>query len=173
MKPEYYLIKIKNIYPKLLLVVRIFSIPTAVLAFLIFYDVVMPINSFDEAKITSKYTYSHKAITNYSIKAQGQYDYNEQVGEAFYKKALKGDIVRLGLTRFFKEWKSLELIQNNKIVMRTRGYDIYPMGLFGLLFLVPLFSFLSGEKKNMPVICGFSLIMIEPVALGIWIFGVF
>ena len=91
---------------------------------------------------------------------------------SFYKKALKGDIIRLGLTKFFKEWKTLELIQNNKIVMRTRGHDIYAMGLFGLFFLVPLFSFLPRKNKKMPVIVGFTL-LIEFIALAIWIFGVF
>ena len=146
--------------------------PTAVLTCLIFYDVFMPINSFDEAKIISKNKYFHKGTTNYSIKAQGQYDYNEKIGMSFYKKALKGDIIRLGLTKFFKEWKTLELIQNNKIVMRTRGHDIYAMGLFGLFFLVPLFSFLPRKNKKMPVIVGFTL-LIEFIALAIWIFGVF
>lgn len=163
----------KNIYSRLLLFVRICSLPTAVLTLLIFYDVVMPINSFDAAKVIGKDKYFHKGTVNYSIKAQGKYDYYEKVGGAFYEKALKGDIVRLGLTKFFKEWKTLELIQDNRIVMRTRGHDIYAMGLFGLLFLVPLFSFLPRNNKKTPIIFGLSLIIIEPIAFGIWLFGVF
>jgi len=158
-------------YSKILLIVRILSIPTAILTVFIFSDLVSPVSKFDLAKVTKKSRVSDKHGYDYYIDASGEKEYSEQVSRVFFDKVKKGDTIRIGLTKYFEEWKYLQLIREEKVVCTTRGSDIYAMAIFGLAFIVPLFSFLPRSIKKAKTLVVISLILIEPIALCIWIFS--
>ncbi|MCK5707321.1 MAG: hypothetical protein KAI43_06670 [Candidatus Aureabacteria bacterium] len=158
---------------KYIFIARVLVVPTILLSYLIFYDVFMPIYSFDIAEITGKSEYFTRNSKSYYIKARGEKaDYNEQVNIFFYNKANKKDNIRVGLTRYFKEWKTLQLVNNkNQVVAETRGSDIYAMGIFGFLFLVPITSFFPISNQKIKVCTFISLIIIEPLAILLWMFS--
>ncbi|WP_319502494.1 hypothetical protein [uncultured Draconibacterium sp.] len=134
---------------------------------LVFADITLPAQEVDRAKIIKKEIQISNG-KNYKIKAKGRYEYYEDVNHYFYSIANENDEIIVHLSKYFKEWKSIELIQNEKIITSAIGTDIYYMGAFSLLFLVPLFSFksvkfLSSRKELMigiPIIELISLILI-------------
>ena len=127
-------------------ITRMLTAPSVVITCVIIYDIIIPASKFDQAVITRKNTYRSRIGISYNIQAKGNYDYNEKVSKQFYHTALIGDTINVALSRFFGEWKSLELIRNNKVIIKNTGRDIYYMGIFGLLFLLPLLAFLPKES---------------------------
>jgi hypothetical protein len=135
---------------------RVLVWPSVVIACVIFYDLIAPASNFDQAVITRKNTYHGRTGINYNIQAKGNFDYNEKVSKQFYNSALIGDTINVALSRFFAEWKSIELIRNDKVIIKNTRTDIYYMGIFGLLFLVPLLAFLPKEtlfSKPLIIVC--------------------
>ena len=122
----------------ILVLIRVLAVPTALLTVLIAYDLFGPAARFDEARVTRRYVYRSRQGKDYNIEAQGRFHYNGTVGRNFYDRVRVGDTIKVELSRFFSEWKSLELVRDGKVLARTTGVDIYAMGLFGLLFLVAL-----------------------------------
>lgn len=148
---------------------RILAAASIVITCLIIYDIIAPASRFDQALITRKSTHRRRSGIAYNIQAKGNFDYNENVKKQFYDTALIGDNINVALSRFFGEWKSLELVRDNKVIIRTTRMDIYFMGIFGLLFLVPLLAFLPKEKllANLPLII--FITVLELIAILLWI----
>jgi len=65
------------------------------------------------------------------------------------------------------EWKSVELIKSGNVVAIEKGTCTYYMGLFGLAFLLTLFSFRSVEaiRSNRLVLIGIPILEIAAVAI--------
>ncbi len=140
-----------------------------VITCLIIYDIIAPASRFDQAIITGKNTYRRRSGIAYNIQAKGDFEYNENVKKQFYETAKTGDTINVALSRFFGEWKSIELIRNNKVIIKNTGMDIYFMGIFGLLFLVPLLAFLPEEKlfSNLLLIIFIPVLELLAIALCI------
>jgi hypothetical protein len=148
---------------------RILAWPSVVITFVIIYDIIAPAAKFDQALITRKSTNRSKSGINYNIQAKGNFDYYEKVNKQFYNTALIGDTINVALSRFFSEWKSIELVRNDKVIIKTTGVDLYFMGMFGLLFLVPLFAFLPKEKLFSNLLLIIFIPVIELIAILLWI----
>ena len=149
--------------------IRMLAGPSVVITCLIIYDIIAPAAKFDQAIITRKNTYRGRRGISYNIQAKGNFDYYEKVKKQFYDTAKIGDTIKVALSRFFSEWKSLELIRNDKVIIKTIGMDIYFMGMFGLLFLIPLFTFLSKEKLFSNLLLIIFIPVIEFIAILLWI----
>lgn len=125
---------------------RLFSILSAFLTIVILGDIFLPAGTTDIAAVISKNESSSKYGTAFYINAKGNYNYRENVSEDFYKLASAGDKIKVYLSKNFMEWKSVELIKNDRIVAISNGSDIYYLGIFGIAFLIPLFSFSDPQK---------------------------
>ncbi|MDT8302475.1 MAG: hypothetical protein RQ760_13405 [Sedimentisphaerales bacterium] len=158
--------KYKTLYRK---ITRTLALPSMVITCLIIFDIIAPASKFDKAVITRKNTYRTKSGINYNIQAKGKYDYHEKVNKQFYDTAKIGDDINVALSRFFGEWKSIELIRENKVIIKTTGLGIYYMGIFGLLFLVPLLAFLSKEKFLSNLLLIIFIPVLEFIAILLWI----
>jgi hypothetical protein len=121
---------------------RILSIPSALIALLIFVDCVVTNHEIDRAMVKEKFV-SIGSSTDYYVKAKGKYSYSEPVSKGFYNKLNVGDDVLIRLTPLFKEWKSIELIRGGVIIAKTTGTDMYYMSIMGIALLIPLLSFKS------------------------------
>jgi hypothetical protein len=121
---------------------RILSIPSALIALLIFSDSVITGCEMDRAIVSKKYV-SIASSTEYYVAAKGNHSYYEAVSKDFYDRLNIGDHVIIRLTPVFKEWRSIELIREGVIVAKTRGTDMYYMSMMGVALLIPLFSFKS------------------------------
>lgn len=137
---------------------------------LIAYDIIMPAGSTDEATVTG--TSKHKkakGADNYLVQARGRYTYNENITRALYERVKPGDTLHISLSRFFSEWKTLDVVRDGTLVFRATGKEIYIMGLFGLLFLISVCAFLPERilfAKN-PLL--FVLPIINLIAVVVWI----
>jgi hypothetical protein len=126
------------------LVLRTLSIPSALIALLIFTDCIVTHHEIDRAIVKEKFV-SVGSSTDYYVKAKGKYSYSEPVSKAFYEKLNVGDDVVIRLTPFLKEWKSIELMRGGVIIASTTGTDMYYMSIMGIALLIPLLSFKSYE----------------------------
>lgn len=150
-------------------ITRILAVPTTLITCLITYDIIAPASHYDRAVITRKNTNRTRNGISYNIQAKGNSDYYEKVKKQFYDTAKIGDTINVALSRFFGEWKSLELVSNDKVIIKTIGMDIYFMGMFGLLFLVPLLAFLSKEELFSNLLLIIFIPVIEFIAILLWI----
>lgn len=134
---------------------------------IIVIDIISPYGIEDQAIVSEKTISNTKYGTSYNIKAYGAFDYNEAVSKSFYKLVNPGDTLKIYLSRIFLEWKSVELIRSGNVVAIEKGTDIYYMGLFGLAFLLTLFSFRSVEaiRSNRLVLIGIPILEIAAVAI--------
>lgn len=148
-------------------IARILAAPSVVITCLIIYDIIAPASNFDKAVITRKNTHRGRTEISYNIQAKGNYDYNEKISKQFYDTALIGDTINVALSRFFGEWKSIELIRENKVIIKKTGMDIYYMGIFGLVFMLPLLAFLPKEKlfSNLLLIVFIPVLELLAIAL--------
>lgn len=133
------------------------------------YDLVMPATQTDAASVTGKSKHFVNNRHNYSVQAQGRYRYNEEVSRSMFERLEKGDTLRVSLSRFFSEWKTLEVLREGKIIARTRGDDLYYMGLFGLLFLLSLAAFLPDRILFQNLIVVITLPIVNLVGVMLWI----
>ncbi len=109
------------------------------------YDIVMPATQTDEATVTGKTKHFAKGGYSYFVHGQGKYRYNEEISRPLYERLEKGDTLRVSLSHFFSEWKTLEIERNGNVYARTRGNDLYWMGLFGILFLLSAAAYLPDQ----------------------------
>ena len=121
---------------------KILSIPSLLIALLIFADCIVTSREIDRAIVKEKYV-SEVSSKEYYVAAKGNYSYREGVSEDFYDRLNVGDEVIIRLTPFFKEWKSIELIRGGVTIAKTTGTDMYYMAIMGMALLIPLFSFQS------------------------------
>jgi hypothetical protein len=155
--------------PPFKIITRILAIPTALLAFFIFSDLVSSPSNFDQAKIIDKYTFRRsKGGISYNIKAKGNYSYDEEVSKKFFDTANVEDTINVSLTKLFSEWKTLELIREGKPLIKTTGTDIYSLGIFGLLFLAALLAFLPEGIIFSNLALVISLPLLNFAAIMIW-----
>jgi hypothetical protein len=127
---------------------RILALPTALMGFLIFYDIFFAPPHQDVARITRKYVTYGRGGGNY-IQAKGDFSYSESVPVSFWNQCTAGDEIKLALTPCFKEWRHVSLLQNGKPVAESMGKDIWWMGMFGVCFLVPCIFFLPSIGETM------------------------
>jgi hypothetical protein len=133
------------------------------------YDLVMPATQTDEAVVTGISKHFVNSRYTYSVQGQGRYRYNEEVNRSMYERLEEGDTLRVSLSRFFSEWKSLEVIRDGKIIARTRGDDLYFMGLFGILFLLSVAAFLPDRLLFRNLIVIITLPVVNLVGVMLWI----
>ena len=136
---------------------------------LIAYDLVMPATQTDEASVTGTSKHFVNNRHTYSVQAQGRYRYNEGVSRSMFERLEKGDTLRVSLSRFFSEWKSLEVIRDGQIIARMRGDDLYWMGLFGVLFLLSCAAFLPDRFLFHNLIVVITLPVIDLMSVMLWV----
>ena len=125
--------------------VRILAIPTVIVGFLALVDGILPASLIDEAVVQSKEVQRSKG-TVYNIKAQGRYHYSESVSREFFSAARVGMKLRLSLTGIFKEWKQVEILENDRVVFTGRGRDVYWGPAVGLLLILPCLCYRNADK---------------------------
>ena len=158
--------KFKKLY---IVINRSLVIPSVVLSVLMIYDILGPASSFDQVVITGKYTSRDKLGIDYNIRARGNFKYDEVVGKDFYDSVCKGDVVRVALSKFFSECKSLELVRDREVVIKTVGTDIYGMGIFGIALLFTLWAFRSEDKLlSSGIYVLVILSILNVVTVGLW-----
>ncbi len=147
-------------------IIQWLSIPTALVAIFLIADIILPSLQKDQAVITSKFiSRGGKSGTTYNIKAEGKFRYNEQVDSNLYRKVNIGDIIDIRLSIFFKELKQINVPRNGKVVSTYRGTDIYYMGLFGIIFLFPLFISYINKKYLSKKVILYGTLGVEVIAL--------
>jgi hypothetical protein len=134
-----------NIGDTIILIVRIFAIPTIFIGVLAVMDDFLPVSMIDEAVIQSK-EISHSRGTTYSIQAQGKYSYSECVSEKMYSIAQAGMTLRLHLTKIFKVWRNVEITNKGQVLFRGRGQDFYWMPAMGFVMTLTGLCYLKTEK---------------------------
>jgi len=143
---------------------RILSLPSALIALLIFADCIVKNHEIDRAIVKGKHV-SIVSSTDYYVKAKGKYSYSEPVSKGFYDKLNVGDDVVIRLTPFFKEWKSIELVRGGIIVAKTTGTDMYYMAIMGIAFLIPLLSFKSEEYIRSQIVLMIIIPLFEVISI--------
>jgi hypothetical protein len=146
------------------LVLRILSIPSALIALLIFSDCIVTNHEIDRAIVKEKYI-SIGSSTDYYINAKGKYSYSEPVSKAFYDKLNVGDDVVIRLTPVFKEWKSIELMRGGVLTATTTGIDVYYMSIMGIALLIPLLSFKSDEYIRSQIVLMIVIPLFEFISI--------
>ena len=86
-----------------------------------------------------------------------------------FERLEKGDTLRVSLSRFFSEWKNLEVIRDGQIIARMRGEDLYCMGLFGVLFLLSCAAFLPDRFLFHNLIVVITLPVIDLMSVMLWV----
>ncbi len=114
---------------------RILAIPGMVVGILCLMDVMLPAAMTDIATVQSK-DITHGKKFSYNIRAQGKFSYYESVSREFYYKTQVGMTLRISLTRFFKEWKSVDVIENGNVIFTGSGNDMFWLPLMGTAFLL-------------------------------------
>jgi len=143
---------------------RILSIPSALIALLIFSDCIVTNHEIDRAIVKEKHV-SIGSSKDYFVAAEGKYSYSEGVSRDFYDKLNIGDDVVIRLTPFFKEWKSIELVRGGVIIAKTTGTDMYYMGIMGIAFLIPLLYFQSEEYIRSQIVLMILIPLFEVISL--------
>ena len=143
---------------------RILSIPSALIALLIFADCIVNNHEIDRATVKEKHV-SIGSSKDYFVAAKGKYSYSEGVSMDFYDKLNIGDDVVIRLTPFFKEWKSIELVRGGVIIAKATGTDMYYMGIMGIAFLIPLLSFQSEEYIRSQIVLMILIPLFEVISL--------
>lgn len=133
------------------------------------YDLTMPPTQTDDALVTGISKHFANGRTSYYVQGQGRFRYNEGISRSMYERLQKGDTLRVSLSRFFSEWKSLGVIRDGKIIAHTRGDDLYWMGLFGILFLLSAAAFLPDRFLFHNPIVVIALPVVDLVGVMLWI----
>ena len=136
-----------------------------VLSGLIVCDALMPATETDEATVTGK----HMQRAHGHLRASGRHEYNEAVPRSTYELARTGDTLRLSLSRFFSEWKTLEVIRDGQVIATAAGTDLYPMAFMGLLFILSACAFFPDRLlfSNIGVVV--MLPIVNLVGIALWI----
>lgn len=133
------------------------------------YDIVMPVTETDEAVVTGMTKRHMNRRYTYFVQGQGRYCYNEGISRSMYQRLQKGDTLHVSLSRFFGEWKSLEVVRDGRTIARTRGDDLYYMGLFGILFLLSVAAFLPDRLLFSNLIVLIMLPVVNFAGVILWI----
>jgi len=125
---------------------KILAIPSVTLAVFIFYDLVAPLRYFDKAVVVSKQKRFVEGVKRY-IEAKGErFHYWEEVGKRVYEGLEPGDEVILGLSRVFKEVKTIRVCREGKCVTMSGGKEVLYMGIFGILCLATALPYFLGIR---------------------------
>jgi hypothetical protein len=132
------------------------------------YDILGPSNVSDVAVIKEKTIHHMKYGPSYNIKAQGDFTYNEEIEKSFYDAVTVGDTIKIHLSRFFSEWKEIEVFRGDHNILTERGSDIYAMGIFGLVFASSGLSFIPAQRIYSTILFPIYLSVVSAVGILIW-----
>jgi hypothetical protein len=121
-----------------LLVTRLLAPLCVALALLVFYDLATPATRADAARVIAKVQRTRRGWPVYTVEAKGRYAYRKDVSARIFRTIQVGDTLRVSLSPVFTEWKTLEVVRNGRVVVATRGPELYGMAAMGLFFLVGL-----------------------------------
>jgi len=159
----------KEMLRKISLVLNRMACPLClILVGFISYDILGPANASDIAVIKEKNIHNMKYGPSYNIKAQGDFTYNEEIEEGFYESVEVGDTIKVRLSRFFSEWKEIEVFRGDQLILTERGSDIYAMGIFGLVFASSGLSFIPAQRIYSNILFPIYLSIVSAVGILIW-----
>lgn len=151
------------------------SLMAATVGVLSIADVIMAPRETDEAVVTGKRKFHHaKQGTDYSVTAHSEKrEYNESVSVSFHSAARKGDTLLIQLTPVFREWKSVQVVRDGRVIHRGSGVDMYAMVIMGAFFILTLYSFRLYSRMNKVRVLGslafIGIILFELIALAVLI----
>ena len=93
------------------------------------------------------------------------------VSSALYENVTAGDRLRVNVSRFFQEWRQVEVLRGNKPIYRkNEGERVLP-ALFAVLFLAPLYTVRLYSRFRKERVLGsvvfLLIILFELIPLGI------
>lgn len=149
---------------------------SAFCAIMLIYSLITPPTASISTTITGKEHKYHgvKYGHSYQLFLSGEEGRDRHlVSAALYKTVTQGDNLRVNLSRFFHEWRQVEVLRDNTPIYRiNEGERILP-ALFALLFLAPLYSARLVSRFEKERILGsvifILLILFELIPLGILI----
>ena len=146
---------------------QIFSVFSIILSLLIAYDYFSPVQYNEKAIVTNKNETRGKG-QRYHIKAEGKFLYNEPVSKEMYNLIENGDELHICLSKFFNKWKLIKIMKQGT-VFTTNGIGMMYLGLFGILFLLTIFSFKRISFFQKYYFLLFGILAIEFLALILWV----
>lgn len=130
------------------ILLQLFAIPSLALVLLMGYDAMSSSLADGNATVLGK---SEDLDGNpYLVISEGGRRQEHDVSAWVYGMVKKGDRVRFKRSRIFENWREVVILREGKRVLGYRGMGDIAMMLVGLLFAVPLVSFLIPWSGPLP-----------------------
>lgn len=154
---------------------RVLSVPSLLLSFLILHDLASPPFLTRDATVLEKIVDLRANPERYFLRTSGPGRDSQQVSWNLYRKAEKGDVLHLKLSRFLHEWKEVRLERSGAAVgpPETGLPGMRDYAALVLMLLIPAASFFVSPatpvlryRKTRPVrfVILFSLWIAMPAA---------
>ena len=144
--------------------VRCFAVFGVVVFVLGVVDIFAPAVGIDSVTVAEKFARTGRN-RSWNLKAHGKENYEKSVSKSLYDSVEVGAVLRVRLSRFFREWKHVEVLRNGSVQSVYGGQDLHSMCIVALLCLAPCWSFRNPDKwfSLVPLL---FFIVVEIVAFG-------
>lgn len=165
-----------------LVIFRWFAIPSIALTFLMVYDFILPATKVEKAlvlqKIKKRTGPTARGVT-YIVRVEplgSKHWYDAEANRSLFETTQNGDTLIINKSKFFGNWKDVEIIHNNQSVEILHGISDWSLSFLGLLFLAPILIFFLSNNKQAPkwidnyqMIIWIAVPIMEILAMVLWI----
>ena len=159
-----------------LMLFRWFAIPSIALIFLMAYDFIAPAVSIEKSLVLEKKE-TGKGPPNLRVQPlKSKYWYDAEANRPLFDATRNGDTLVIHKSRFFGNWKEVDVIQEGHSLQTFHGISNWSMMLVGCLFLAPILSFfLSNDRPimkwvdNNQMVIWIIIPIMEILAMVFWI----